>query len=422
MYRMKGKIDDRNLDLYERYILARYCYRVGIPYWDDAFYDKVNSDFMRINPNDRYVRSSYDDDPVPFEILIDAGFAEEDIRHLANMVRVSYEQDDPCVRAYREALQERESKSIVPYFRMEEAYKAMESLAGNELCLSVKIDGIKGISLYSSFPDKRIHKFCYATTRGGKEGNPINITKNISRILPTSVPLQFGINNLIIEGEVLCIKSAIEWINRKHGINLKVPRSAALSMIQTDEYDNEDYNYLVYLVHNFPLGSTLSEGFEIAKELGFEVVPYRVYQYTSKSFAEFRREIAEIISEMKAIADESDFKSDGLVVSLNSRSELLRLSKEGLYDGGILSLKIGEWEPGVYRGKVLSVSAIQQAENFSFKLNIAPVRTDSGVTVSTLNMYNLAAIVANDIEIGDMVEFEYKNETTPLFRRKVVDE
>ena len=64
IYKMQGKIDDSKLSGMERFLLARFCYRNGIEYWSDAEYDEFFAKMQRVYPNNRYVLTSYDDDPV----------------------------------------------------------------------------------------------------------------------------------------------------------------------------------------------------------------------------------------------------------------------------------------------------------------------------------------------------------------------
>lgn len=106
---------------------------------------------------------------------------------------------------------------------------------------------------------------------------------------------------------------------------------------------------------------------------------------------------------------------------LNDKSDLMELRTDTAYDGGVYAFKVGEWSPGIYTSTIQKIVFDQQADRVSFKALIEPVRTQSGITVQTINLYNLATIVRNDLHEGGNITFRYKNETTPLLVDKSED-
>lgn len=420
IYKMQGKIDDSKLSGMERFLLARFCYRNGIEYWSDAEYDEFFAKMQRVYPNNRYVLTSYDDDTVFPDLLEKAGFTDDDIYHFSNQVRADCSDEESA--KYREEMLEGVSKGITGLFTLAECYDAAKALAGKELCISLKVDGIRVKALYQKQPSEVQHTYKFATTRGQALGTvPVNITRNVSRILPKSFKTDIDVSNVLIDGECFCYEDAIDYINAKYNTDLKVPRSAGMSMIRTTGYEDSDYQYVAILVHGINLGRTVSEGYEIAEMLGFETVPYMTYTFEDKGYEAFKEEVLGLVRKLKSIGDASGIKSDGMVVCLNDKSDLMELRTDTAYDGGVYAFKVGEWSPGIYTSTIQKIVFDQQADRVSFKALIEPVRTQSGITVQTINLYNLATIVRNDLHEGGNITFRYKNETTPLLVDKSED-
>lgn len=412
MRQLAGKINTQGLSLFERYVYARFCYRTGLDFITDAEYDELHQFFKGMMPKNKYVLTSYEDDPIPYEILQKVGFADEDIFHYANQVRM--ECSDELYQQYQDLISDGMAKSIQPYFTLQEVYDAFEAFAGMELCVSVKVDGTFAKAIYQPEKDGLQSFRCAATKARAEAAVPINITRNISRMVPKLVAVK-GDTSIVTTGEVFCRESAIQLINNKYGISLKTPRTAGISMIRTKDYMDEDYKYVQYLVHNVNYGDTLSAGLEWAADAGFDVVPYKVFTYDSKSFDDFKEELTELINEMRDLADSLEFPSDGLVVQINDRTLYKAYATDTVYDNGNFAAKVLRWQPGVYESEITSFVPEQNADRFSIKALIKPTMVEGGITVTTLNLFNPAMVIKHDLVEGSKVLFQYKNATTPLF-------
>lgn len=418
MYQIQGNIDCSKLSDFEKYIYARFAYRNGIEYITDAQYDELERRMRVEHPTSVYLHTTYDDDPVPIDILESVGYTDEDILYFTTQTRTDSNDIDPMLQ---DKLDEQVSKSCFPYIDFESAYKAMEAVAGKELYIGLKVDGIKTRNLFQMDsnvdPSLGHMKHVLSLTRARANGSPINITPNVSRVIPHTLTGEklIGRDFLIVNGESYYDGECIDYVNSKYHIDLKTPRSAGLSFLRNSEYDPTDYANLMFWAFKVDYGETVSEGLDLAEELGFNVVPYILYVYKSKPFAAFVKEFTEIIDCMHKLADKEGIPTDGLVVQLNNKSDFDELVTETQYDGGMFALKIGAWAPGMYTSTVVDIDIRQQTEQCSVKVQIVPTKTQSGVTVSMINMYNLENLITSGVVVGSKIVFQYKNETTPLF-------
>lgn len=416
------RLTQNGLSIVERLRVARFCYKNGIEYISDSEYDKLMLFLKRVQPNHILILTSYDDDDTPYDELFKAGMTDEQLIFYSSVIKTDTSKEEE--KSLRESMNEKVSKSITPFFTWDECYKQFEAVVDKELCLSAKIDGIMGKTLFKS-QGNGLHKFKFAVTKSRAEDSlPIDITRNTSRLVPlsflsttTEAITADGeeASDIIFTGEIFCLENAVPIINKKYGLSLVNGRTAGLSMIRTKEYEDEDYKYMNFGVHNCSLGSSLSAGFEFAESLGFSVVPYFTYTYHHMSFEDFKLEMSGVIAKIKRLSEESSIPTDGMVVEINDRQEFSRMMSETVYDGGNFAVKVGNWKPGVYVSEVEDIILTQKADRFSFKASISPVVTSSGITVRTINLYNPATIISNGIKIGSRVCFIYKNETTPLF-------
>lgn len=422
MYQFNEKINDKDLSVVEKLYLARFCYKNGISYLTDAEYDYGMRLLKSKIPDHVLVLTSYDDDPIPYGILEKAGFSEEAIAHFGNTIKVSVSEDQE--QDLREILDEKVSKSITPNFTWEEVYASFEKVAGYELCISPKIDGIMAKALYQKLEGKPRHKFRMSVTKSrAADSLPINITSNMSRLIPTTFYSDnfkeysggAELGDIIFTGEVFCSEEGVNYINDKYNIALVNGRTAGVSMIRTNDYADEDYSFMNFVVHGVPCCRTLSDGLDFAKKCGFVTVPYIKYTYESMDFEDFQNEIGELIRKVKAISEELGYPTDGMVVEINDRDAFAELISNGVYDGGNFAVKVGSWKPGIYVSELVGIETVQKSDRFSFIGIIKPLRTNSGITVSRINLYNPENIIKNNLTIGCKICFMYKNETTPLF-------
>lgn len=146
------------------FVLARYCYRVGLPTLSDDDYD-VLEDKIRRDYYDEckaYLERSYDDDPIPVKLL------------KALNMEVVY----PSVpREYYDYLDEDKSNSIRAVRSYEEVWDFVNSNKGKLLHVSLKMDGVNSKSLYKN------GKYQLTLSRG-RASNSLDYTQGAKKILP----------------------------------------------------------------------------------------------------------------------------------------------------------------------------------------------------------------------------------------------
>lgn len=410
----------------EKFALARFCYNLGIFMWDDDTYNREEQKLKKFLPDNEFANRSYEDDPIPFDVLNKLNLDDSIYFEMVSQQTTTLENESPEYKKYLDIMGERMSKSINPKYNMKEAYRVFERLAGYELCVSPKIDGVYAKLAYEkmgSTSESSDYRFKCSISRARGDNAPINYTNNMSRIAPKAFTTEEnGINQFVVmSGETFCDMDAVEYVSEKYDMNLKTSRSAGKSMLQNNIYLAEDYSYMKIVIHGTDFKERMSEGYDFATDLGFTVVPYVVRTYEHMQFSEFEEWVEQLIDEVLEKCDRFaevygfHLLLDGLVVAVDDRKESAKLETEGIYDEGSFALKVLRWAPGVYMTKVLSINFEQKASNIGLVAAVEPIKTTSGITISRVNLFNPRTLILNDITVGSEIVIMYKNETTPLF-------
>lgn len=392
-------------ELLDNVLIARCMYAHGKNYMSDAEYDEaiqsLRAQGFNLNP-------IYEDDPIPYKSFsrVMNMSAEEVDSLLAETQTTSIFSDNHEVA--KDFLAETESLSITPVFTFEDAFNWFRVHRGLEVIISTKVDGINTRRGYLLDGDALHYK---ASLTRGRRSDPFDITENMAKISPAvlHIPNQ---QNLLIYSETVTTSAAISSINEKYGEDYTIPRGLAMAMMRTDKFTDEDYAFLKSYVFRVDYGTRLTDGLELAKRLGFSVVPYLSYTYEGQPFNSFKEEMESVIATLKSITDSWDIVTDGMVAEVNDRSQFSLEDVSNNYSSANLAMKIGLWQPGVYTSIVTALDLSQQAERCACVAIVEPVIAKGGQTITRVNCFNPSVLFANNILPGAKIKFEYKNETT----------
>ena len=173
---------------------------------------------------------------------------------------------------------------------------------GKDCIISLKLDGLTVLNTYDN------GVLCQSETRGnGEEGEVITHNAKVFDNLPLNIPFA---RKFEIEGEAIITQSDFEKIN-VNGEYKNCRNLASGSVRQLDSNITKD-RHVRFIGWKIPFGvTTYSQGFEIATQYGFEIVPYVKYNSLTDN-------IDEKIEELKTIAKEKSLPIDGLVITYNN--------------------------------------------------------------------------------------------------------
>lgn len=256
----------------------------------------------------------------------------------------------------------------------------------------------------------------------GRRNDPLTFTTNTQKCLPRILPrIQEDTEDIHISAEAYVEPDYLETIGYYARCSFTTSRDAARSALQRTDYPDKIYNHVKLVAFRVDLGDTLSEGLDTLREQGFPTVPYKTYKFKYTNYAEFEKELSDLIWEFKAIATEEHIPNDGIVLQVNKYEEFGKEATEKLYDDGNLAVKALGWEPRIYSSIVKEIQMKRDYTiRFSCKAIVEPVYTENQKKLTNVNLFNPARLIENDIHEGDLIEFEYKNDTTINFRRKLM--
>ena len=173
---------------------------------------------------------------------------------------------------------------------------------GRDCIISLKLDGLTVLNTYDN------GVLYQAETRGnGEEGEIITHNAKVFDNLPLNIPFD---RKFEIEGEAIITQSDFEKINTNGEYkNCRNLVSGSVRQLDSNITKNRHVRFVAWKI---PFGvTTYSQGFEIASQYGFEVVPY--VKYNSKY-----DDIEKAIEVLKDIAKEKSLPIDGLVITYNN--------------------------------------------------------------------------------------------------------
>lgn len=370
----------------DAFILARFYYRIGED--ENAISDKQYTeweDYMKQNNlAEEYLNRTYDDDPIPIDLLKEIGNLDLVPDMTVNSKYASYLDEDKSlsIRAVRDS---------------DSVWEFVQDTDNEDLIISIKADGVNGKKIYI----KDLLELCLSRAR---DGNGFDYTKNIAKVIPTK--LHTGTEELKIFSESFVLEEYLPVLRKLSPNQYKTPKSSAISLLRRTHEDRH-YRYLVNLAFNVegaPNVKTIEDKFIFLREQGFRTVPFLVIkrEHIPKErelFDEWLFKICEAFyNKTKRI------KSDGLVLEVNNLHWESKATNQ--YLDRNIAIKMYHWDSTKYMGVVEGMVIEQQRVLASCRIQIRPMLTRDLCTATYINAYNPDIIMREGINIGTPVMFE----------------
>lgn len=367
------------------YVLTRFFYRIGRDLIDNKTYEQIEDVLGNAHVIDEYLARTYDDDPIPFDLLEEIGCTNL----IPSMAMGS---------KYSSALDEEKTLSIKAKRTVDEVFEFIESIGNEDIVVSVKADGVNGKVLY-------IFDFLeLALSRARDAGNSFDYTKGLSRVLPTK--LKTNSKEVKVFCETFVDPSYLNELRKLDPKRYKTPKSSAISLLLR-EHEAKHYKHMTSLafgIEGVPNINTAEERFKYLESQGFKTVPWRKIPNSEipKNKEEFGQWLFNLCEDFSNITD--GLSSDGLVFEVNNLKweELI----SGPYSNRNIAVKMHHWSGKKHVGKVKNIIIEQQRVEASCRIEIIPMLTDDGCTATYIQGYNPDILISMGINIGTTVEFE----------------
>lgn len=290
----------------------------------------------------------------------------------------------------------------------------LKKFAGNKDCiLMCKMDGLTVLLTYEN------GELIQAETRGnGEEGEIITHNARVFENIPLHIDY---IGHLEIEGEAVITYDDFERINNELPENEKYknPRnlvSGSVRQLDSGVAAQRHIKFIAWnLVYNQDVFKECNDfmlGLILAKDLGFDIVPY--YGYANNSFD--KEEIEDIIEVLKILSKDHKFPIDGLVIKYRDIFYGESLGSTGhhpkhslafkFYDEEVTTtLKNIEWSMGK-TGELTPVAIFDEVEL-------------EGTTVSRASLHNISICKDLKLGIGDEITVYKANQIIPQLRDNI---
>ena len=268
---------------------------------------------------------------------------------------------------------------------------------GRDCVISLKMDGLTVLNTYEKGTLQK------SETRGnGEIGEIITHNAKVFDNFPINIPFD---RKFEIEGEAIITKNDFECINT-NGEYKTCRNLASGSVRQLDSKIAKD-RHVHFVAWKVPFGcTTYIDGFRIAKDYGFEVVPYVTYNSNTD-------DINEKIEQLKAIANEKSYPIDGLVISYNNVEYGKSLGMTGHHPKHSLAFKFYDEE---------SVSTLKDIEwsmgktgNLTPVAIFEPIEIDN-TTVERASLHNVTILKDLELGIGDEITVVKCNQIIPQIK------
>ena len=378
-----------NKDYKSLYVLARYFYRIGEPFLEDGVYDTIERMLKQTSYCELkdYFERTYDDDPVPVELLAEIGVEPVKFLNIA-------ERED-----YFTSLNEDKSLSITSVTSYEEAWKFFEFLRDEKLdfMTSLKIDGDNTKMLYSD------DEFALSMSRGRK-GTSFDFTEQSAKVMPRV--LKSGQKYMYVYGESYVEEEALPILRSEYDYNkYKTCKSAAISMLRV-KHKPEHYKYLKTRVfYAEGLENTLHEMFDNLESQGISVAPHKMisWQDIPANFETFKVWLKNNVFDYYERVGKG-IPSDGVVIEVD---DLLWIGEQkNQYTNRQLALKFEQWGFRYETGVITDIKVEQRRVYKSVRVMIEPVIQYDGCTATCINVFDPSILINNNLKVGEKVFFE----------------
>ena len=272
--------------------------------------------------------------------------------------------------------------------------------SGKDCVISLKMDGLTVLNTYEN------GKLQKSETRGnGEVGEVITHNAKVFEDFPINIPFD---RRFEIEGEAIITKDDFEHINTS-GEYKTCRNLASGSVRQLDSRIAKD-RHVHFIAWKVPFGfTTYIDGFRIAKDYGFEVVPYVTYNSNTD-------DINKKIEQLKAVAEEKSYPIDGLVISYNDVEYGKSLGMTGHHPKHSLAFKFHDEE---------AVTILQDIKWGMGKTGqLTPVGIFNEVqldntTVNKASLHNVSILKELQLGIGDEITVYKANQIIPQVRENL---
>lgn len=272
--------------------------------------------------------------------------------------------------------------------------------SGKDCVISLKMDGLTVLNTYEN------GKLQKSETRGnGEVGEVITHNAKVFEDFPINIPFD---RRFEIEGEAIITKDDFEHINTS-GEYKTCRNLASGSVRQLDSRIAKD-RHVHFIAWKVPFGfTTYIDGFRIAKDYSFEVVPYVTYNSNTD-------DINKKIEQLKAVAEEKSYPIDGLVISYNDVEYGKSLGMTGHHPRHSLAFKFYDEE---------AVTILQDIKWGMGKTGqLTPVGIFNEVqldntTVNKASLHNVSILKELQLGIGDEITVYKANQIIPQVRENL---
>ena len=265
---------------------------------------------------------------------------------------------------------------------------------------------IDGLSIAVEYRDG---KFYRGATRGnGQVGE--DVTENLRTIRSLPKELQNAPERVIVRGEVYMSKDTFTMLNRRFEVEgkplLANPRNGAAGSLRQKDPKIAAERQLDLIVYNIQYATkeyrTHTETLDALKDMGFDVVPYKLYDNI--------RDCVEQIEWIGAHRDAFPYEMDGAVIKLNDLAQRSVLGSTTKVPRWAVAYK---YPPEKKPARVIDIVVqVGRTGVLTPKVVIEPIRL-AGTTVSNATLHNQDFIDKLDVRVGDTVWVRKAGEIIP---------
>lgn len=303
--------------------------------------------------------------------------------------------DSPTVQVGYEAVEElpkeRHETPMLSLAKTKSREELRDWLNGREALLSWKLDGLTIVLTYENGALQK------AVTRGnGEVGEVITNNAKVFRNIPLTIPYR---GELILRGEAVITYSGFEKINREIAdaeAKYKNPRNLCSGSVR--QLDNRITAQRGVSFYAFSLvraekdfHNSRTEQFAFLKELGFDVVEYRLVNPDN---------ILDNISYFEEKIQTYDVPSDGLVLTYEDMAYGASLGRTAKFPRDSIAFK---WADELRETKLLEMEWSASRTGLINPVAIfEPVELE-GTTVSRASVHNISIVKGLQLGIGDRI-------------------
>lgn len=332
--------------IYNKYILARWCYLMGEYYLSDIEYDKIERTFKEWYPNDIHSKVAWSFDNCPEEILRRA--------NKASLIC------NPIMGYMAESIY-----SINNWTELEDTFGNLKEKSR----ISFKIDGWNTrVSYFNGY-------LVDVQTRG-RSGNNLDI-QNVASLFPKRIPIK---GRVAVTGEMSIPND--KWPRFKMITGNNDQRASVRTALARN-----DIEYLSFVAFNIYIENSTEhfDQYRKLEELGFT--------HPKSMIVDSYKTLLKAIQYMSVLVKNYNWLTDGLVIENSKIQNAIRL---------------GYWEEENMVSYVTGYEESQGAYGIFLKVLCKPV-TIEGKTFSKISINNIASIIENNLEIGSPIAFNLRS-------------